>query len=146
MAGTPAGFDADTVRAGLRVAMEFGLPSSVSDQPTFFMPGSTSTTDEVDADGIPFDPTASITVTPGDSHRVDCAVEYVDAPGKVENFGVLVPSEVKLTFLDSDYSVIAGFETCVIAGQRYYYMRTEPPVALGTVDIYTVHCRAEDDG
>lgn len=126
--------------------MVFGLPSQANDQPTFYMPQTATSTDPLDDEGVPFDPSVTPTYSTLVKKKATCAVEYVDGEGKVENFGVLVPSKVKLTILDQDYAPVRGFHYVVIQGQKYYYQRTEPPVALGNVDVYTVHCRAEDEG
>lgn len=144
--GTPPGFNASTVRAGLRTAMRFGLPTVTSEQPTFFQPQTSTSTEPVDDDGVPFDPAVVPTLSTLVKKQVPCAVEYVDSDGKIETFGIIAPSKVKLTLLDQDWVQIEGFHFCVIKGQKYFYQRTEPPVALGTVDVYTVHCRAEDEG
>jgi hypothetical protein len=144
--GTPSSFNAATVRAGLRTAMNFGLPTVTNDQPTFFMPQTATSTSHLDGEGVPFDPNASFTLSALVKRQAPCAVEYVDGDGKVETFAVIAPSKVKLTFLDQDYATIKGFHFCVIEGQKYYYQRTEPPVALGTIDVYTVHCKSEDEG
>jgi hypothetical protein len=146
VAGTPAGFSASNVRAGLRTAMQFGLPSATADQPTFYMPRTSTTSAPTDDEGVPFDPSVAPVMSTQVKKRVDCAVEYVDSDGKIETFGVIAPAKVKLTLLDEDFAKISGFLFCVIKGQKYFYQRTEPPVALGTVDVYTVHCRAEDEG
>lgn len=126
--------------------MDFGLPTTAADQPTFFMPRTSTSAVPADDDGVPFDPAQTPTVSAEVKKKVSCAVEYVDSDGKIETFGIIAPSKIKLTFLDEDYVKVAGFHFVVIKGQKYFYMRTEPPVALGTVDIYTVHCRAEDEG
>jgi len=144
--GTPPGFNKAAVRAGLLTAMNFGLPTTTNDQPTFFMPQTTTSTDPLDGEGVPFDPDSTLTTTALVKRRAACAVEYVDGDGKIETFAVVNPSKVKLTFLDADYDTIKGFAFCVIEGQKYYYARTEPPVALGTIDVYTVHCKSEDEG
>lgn len=144
--GTPPGFSAATVRAGLRTAMNFGLPTVTNDQPTFFMPQTVTSGDPLDDEGVPFAPASVLTTSTLVKKRATCAVEYVDGDGKIETFAVVNPSKVKLTFIDEDYKKIKGFEFCVIEGQKYYYARTEPPVALGTIDVYTIHCKSEDEG
>lgn len=126
--------------------MNFGLPTVTNDQPTFFMPQTTTSTDPLDGEGVPYNPGSVLAVSALVKKRAACAVEYVDGDGKIETFAVVAPSKVKLTFIDSDYVTIKGFHFCVIEGQKYFYQRTEPPVALGTIDVYTVHCRSEDDG
>jgi len=144
--GTPSSFNAAQVRAGLLTAMNFGLPTVTNDQPTFFMPQTATSASHLDDEGVPFDPAAVPTLSTLVKRRAPCAVEYVDGDGKIETFGIIAPSRVKLTLLDTDYDTIKGFHFCVIEGQRYYYARTEPPVALGTIDVYTIHCKSEDEG
>lgn len=146
MAGpTPAGFDRNAVLAGLRTAMQFGAPSNVADRATFFMPRVYSTTESVDDLGVPFDPDVRPVASSPVKHTVPCAIDYVDAQGKLENFGIIVASKIIITLLSPDYDTVEGFEYVVIAGQKYLYRKTEPPVALGTLDVWTVHCQAEDE-
>ena len=145
--GTPASFNKDAVRAGLLTAMNFGLPTESADQPTFFMPTETVTASgPYDDEGVAYDPAATYTTSTLVKKAVACAVEYMDGEGKIETFGVIAPSRVKLTLLDTEYDLIKGFAFCVIEGQKYWYQRTEPPVALGTIDVYTIHCKSEDEG
>ena len=144
--GTPSSFDASAVRAGLRTAMNFGLPTVANDQPTFFMPQTVTSADPLDGEGVPFHPDSATTTSALVKKRATCAVEYVDGDGKIESFGVVNPSKIKLTFLDQDFAPVRGFVYCVVQGQKYWYQRTEPPVALGTIDVYTVHCKSEDEG
>jgi hypothetical protein len=119
--GTPPSFDESAVRAGLLTAMNFGLPTVTNDQPTFFMPQTTTSVDPLDGEGVPFDPDAVLTTSTLVKKRAACAVEYVDGDGKIETFAVVNPSKIKLTFLDDDYATIKGFLYCVIQGQKYFY-------------------------
>lgn len=144
MAGTVPGFNPDEVRAGLRLAMTVGLPVVEADQPTFFFPRPGSTTGNADEDAVPFDPTRRRVLAPPTSVRVPCAVEYFDNQGKIENFGVLVPSKVELTLLDQEYAQVKGFEYVVIGGNRYWYSRTAPPLGLVSVGVFIIYCNAED--
>lgn len=144
MAGQIPGFDADAVRAGLRLAMTVGLPPATEDQPTFFMPRTVTNTALADEHSVPFDVTARRTVEPPVTVRVPCAIEYFDNAGKLENFGVLVPTKVELTLLDEEYAKVKGFEFVVIGGNRFYYQRTETPLGLVSVGVYKIHCTAED--
>jgi hypothetical protein len=147
MAGpNPPGFDPGTVLAELRTAMQFGAPSNAADRATFFMPRVYSTTEPVDDLGVPFNPEVRPNAGTPVKHTVPCAIDYDDAQGKVENFGIIVASKVIITLLGPDYETVKGFEYVVIAGQKYLYRKTEPPVALGTLDVWTVHCQAEDEG
>jgi hypothetical protein len=149
MAGSPniSGFSADTVRAGLRLAMQVGLPVAQGDQPTFYMPISDVTpTEAVDSEGVPFDPNYRPAKTSRVTLQVPCAIEYKDSEGTLENFGAIVPARVTLTLLDQDYLKVKGFEFVVIGGNRYNYRRTEAPLGLVTVGVYTVHCTSDDEG
>lgn len=141
----PAGFDKNAVMAGLKKAMQFGAPTRVEDQATFYKV--VTTTDDVprDDDFIPFDPDAERTAKPT-GIRVDCSVEYDDRAEVTEQFGGITPSRITITLLDPEYQKIKGFRYVVAGGDRYNYRLTEPPVALGNVDVWTVHCVAEDEG
>lgn len=142
-----SGFDAAAVRAGLRLAMQVGLPIAAADQPTFYMPQTVTTSGpKLDQTGVPFDPTYQPTKTARVTHQVPCAIEYHDGTGKIEAFGIVAPSSVRLTLLDQDYTTVQGFEFVVITGQRYFYRRTEPGQGLIDVGVWYVHCQSEDEG
>lgn len=148
MAGTSriSGFDATSVRNGLRLAMQVGLPVNTADQPTFFMPQVTvAPTEPLDQEGVPFDPSYRPTRT-RTSVTAPCAIEYQDGSGKLENFGVIAPTKVVLTLLDQDYLKVKGFEYVVISGTRFFYQRTETAKGLVTVGLYKIHCLSEDEG
>lgn len=149
MAGAPQirGFNADAVRKGLRLAMTVGLPPLSSEQPVFYMPRVMDIpTENVDSEGVPFDPTYAPTFTPPVTKKVPCAVEYVDGEGKLTGLGVVSPTKVVLTLLDQDYRTVEGFEYVAIGGVRYWYRRTESPKGLVTVGLYKIHCASEDEG
>lgn len=145
-APTPRGFSAARVVAGIHRAMAFGAPSVAADQATFYMPRTVVNEKPADEQDVPFDPTGAPDYGPVVKIAVPCAYEYVDAQGKIENLGLIVHSRVRVTMLDDDYQQVKGFEFVVIEAQRYSYLKTEPPVALGSVDVWTVHCQADDEG
>lgn len=140
------GFNADEVRKGLRLAMQVGLPPVVEDRPTFFMPRIETATEDVDSEGVPYDPNYRPTYTPRVGVRVPCAIQYVDGEGKLTGFGITMPTKVILTFLDADMAQVKGFEFVVIGGNRYFYRRTETPKGLVSIGLFKVHCAAEDEG
>lgn len=141
----PAGFDATKILAGLHKAMEFGEPTRGDDKATFYTivrtvpPGTL-----VDEDGIPYDPSIHVTTT-RTSKAIPCAIEYQDRSDKSENFGVVNPSRIKVTLLDPDYQQVKGFHYVVVGADKYVYRSTEPPVALGSIDVWTVYAVAEDE-
>lgn len=142
----PSGFSAANVIAGLHKAMAFGAPNEDSDQATFVMPQTIlSTTGPLDDENVPFNPSVTPVKSTISRRTVPCAYEYVDAQGKIENLGIINPSRVKITLLDDDYQEVKGFDYVVIGGQKYLYRKTEPPVALGSIDVWTVYCQAEDE-
>lgn len=147
MAGpTPAGFDAVAVTAGLHKAMAFGAPSIETDRATFYMPRTVLNAAPADEQDVPFAPNVMPTLGPVVKATVPCAYEYLDAQGKMENFGLIIHSRLKITLLDVDYQQIKGFEYVVVESQKYRYQKTEPPVALGSIDVWTVYCQADDEG
>jgi hypothetical protein len=144
------GFDADSVRDGLRLAMQVGLPPVTADQPAFHMPREFEPEPEpgsVDQEGVPFDPTYRPTKTPRRIVRnIACGLEYQDAAGKLVNLGTIVPAKVVITLLDTEYAKVKGFEFVTIGGIRYFYHHTETPSGLLSVGIWRVHCNSEDEG
>lgn len=146
----PPGFDAAKVTAGISKAMGFGEPTRTEDKAWFYFPTTRVSTDltppATDQDGVPFDLTAQVTPTTTKARLlVQCAVEYLDAQPTPERFGELTSSHIKITLMDADYQKVKGFSYVVAGGDKYLYQRTEPPVALGTIDFWFIHCTAEDD-
>lgn len=135
----------DAVLAGLHIAMDFGSPNNVADKTTFYMPRTSTASGNVDSHGVPFNASNRRTFSPLIKIVVPCAVEFQDARGKIETFGIINPSKVILTLLDPDYQKIKGFEYITIGGQKFLYRKTEPPIALGSLDIWNVHCTSEDE-
>ena len=140
----PAGFDRNKILIGLHKAMEFGEPTRAEDQATFVTIVEPIVIGPVDEDGVPFDPSERVSRTP-QSNTVACAVEYVDRADRAERFGTLQPTRVKITLLDAEYQTVRGFDYVVVGGDKYVYRSTEPPVALGSIDVWTVYCTAEDE-
>jgi len=144
-------FDGDAFRDGIHIAMEIGLNPDTDRQPTFYFREHTDAGGAaVDDDGLPFDPSVVVTTTLKPPVKVPCAVEYHDAAGKVVDFGVVQASRILLTFLDVDYTQVldsdgGSFLFCVLDGDRFYYDKTAPSLGMGTVGVYQVYCRAEDD-
>jgi len=140
----PAGFDAARVIGGLHTAMGFGEPTRAADKATFYILSQAATADPVDGEGLPFDPTKSrpTTRTP---KTVPCAVEVFEGSTTRDSFGDAQASRVVLTLLDPDYQQVKGFSYVVAGGDKYYYTKTDPPVALGSIDVWTVHCTAQDE-
>lgn len=141
-----ADFDADAFIAGIHLAMSIGAPADEEDRATFHFAPVVTNTDPADDENVPFNIDATPVVNTPATKTVPCAIQYVDAEGKVENFGIIVPAKVVLTFLEEDYLQIVGFDWVAIAGNRYYYRKTAPPVGMFTVGVWEVHCVAEDEG
>jgi len=150
MASSPqiANFDANAVRAGLRLAMQVGLPVLTSDQPTFVMPTVVTGDDThaLDQQGTPFDPTYRPTRSTPKRVKVPCGVDYKDAAGNLMAGGTIASAGVVLTLLDEDYAQVKGFAYVVIGGNKYNYEHTDRPQGLVSVGIYTVHCETDDEG
>lgn len=142
----PPGFDAERVIEGLKKAMGFGEPTRPEDKVTFYFNARSTPTGPVDEDGIPFDPDDRITNTrEDDATTVDCVVEYQDRAPKAETFGVVVPARVILTLLDPDWQQVKDFSYVKAGGDIYHRSTVEPPVALGSIDVWSVICIAEGE-
>lgn len=139
----PPGFDEPAVIEGLRKAMGFGEPNDADAKVTFHFSDRTPGTG-TDDQGVPFaiDGTAP---PPPDALSVPCAVEFRDAGGQAVTFGQMNPAEVVITMIDEDYQQIKGFAYLTAASDRYLYDFTEPVVALGPIDVWTIHAKAENE-
>lgn len=142
----PPSFNEERVLAGLKMAMGFGEPTRAADKVTFYFNARSTPTGPVDEDGIPFDPAERITNTrAAEAKSVDCVVEYQDRAAKAETFGVVVPARVVLTLLDPDWQLVKDFAYVKAGGDTYHRSTVEPPVALGTIDVWSVICIAEGE-
>lgn len=137
-------FNKSQVLSGLYTAMDFGSPNIATDKATFYMPRTSSASGNQDSDGVPFNPDNGRTFGALVKKTIPCAVEYLGGTGKDENFGVLNPDKVRLTILGPDFAAVEGFEYVVISGNKYLYQKSEPVIALGSIDVHQIYCRAED--
>lgn len=143
----PPGFNAAAVEAGIHKAMGFGEPTRSEDKAWFYFATVRTSTGPVDQDNVPFDPDVAVTPNPVTPRKVQqsCAVEFVDKQAATETFGDVKATRIKITLLDSDYQKVKGFAYVVAGGDKYIYDFTEPPVALGSIDVWTVWAVAEGE-
>lgn len=143
--GGSQGFNATDFEAGIKLAMQMGAPPEEADRVTFYFPKTLTATGPVDGRGIPFSPAQAITATGPAPIKVDCAVEYLDVTGQPTNFGIVAPARIAVTLLDGEYQQIKGCEYIVAHGDRYNFQRTEPPVGLFDVAVWTLHFLGENE-
>ncbi len=142
----PPSFDAARVTEGLRKAMGFGEATRTTDKVTFYFNDRSDPVGPADEEGVGFDPAdRTVNTRAGEAVVVDCAVEYEDRAPRTERFGVMVPSRVVLTLLDPDWQRVKDFAYVKAGGDTYWRSTIEPPVALGSIDVWTVICTAEDE-
>lgn len=143
----PSGFNPAAVEAGIHKAMGFGEPTRTEDKAWFYFPTGRVVTDPADQDNVPFDPSATVTPNPATPRKIQqaCAIEFIDKQAAVETFGDVKASRIKITLMDVDYQKVKGFAYVVAGGDKYLYDFTEPPVALGSIDFWTVWCNAEGE-
>ena len=125
--------------------MTMGTPPVAGDQLRFYWNDTRSTAAAVDGEGIPFDPTATITTTTRASVTKPCAVEYIDASGQPTPFGTVVPSKVKVTLLDQDYTAVKDADYIVIGGDRYLRHHEPPSYGLFDVGVHQLVYVAENE-
>lgn len=151
MAGKNAGFNADDFRKGIRFVMAMGAPPATEEQALFIkesqlvynLPGGAEA--YVDQEGVPFDPTTTVTRTQPPPVKVLCAVEYFDANGIPTNFGEITPSRAEIVLLDEEYKRVKSCIAVILKGERFVYKSTEFPAGLFDVGVYTMHFTAEDE-
>lgn len=142
----PPSFDEARVLEGIKKAMGFGEPTRPEDKVTFYFNARSTPAGEVDEEGVPFDPDDRVTNTREDEAVVvDCAVEYQDRAAQTETFGVYIPARVILTLLDPDWQQVKDFSFVKAGGDIYHRSTVEPPVALGSIDVWSVICLAEGE-
>lgn len=141
-----AGFDAAAFREGILTAMQLGAPPDENDQAVFHFPNQLVYNSIVDGANVPFDPTATVTNETPDPVKVDCAIEYFDVENQsTGGFGLLAPTRIAVTMLDDAYEKVKGCSYVVVAGDRFDYRRTEPPVGMFDVGVWTVHFVSPSD-
>lgn len=140
----PDGWDEAKVKDGLYKAMGFGEPTRTEDKATFHIPEPSEDETSGNSEGVPWDPTVKRPVTRA-TKQVPCAIEFVDSSERTETFGAYAPTQIVITLLDDDYQQVRDFDFVVAGGDKYFRSQTEPPIAMGTIDVWTVHCTAQDE-
>lgn len=142
MRPTPPGFNKADVTAGLVTAMQFGAPNSPEDRATFVWVTQPAAAGQ-DEDGVPFSPDVRPSKTVN-RKTVPCAVDYAEAAGKTARFGTHKPSRITVTLLAPHYAQVKDFEFVVWGGDKYV-RRSQIVEALGSLDVYSITCVAEDE-
>lgn len=146
MAGTFRDFDAKDFRKQIRFVFDMAAPPIEGERAVFVFPTGLQYNAPVDGEDVPFDPSATVTRTPGRTvSDVPCGIEYFDAMGEQVVFGQVTATKIVITFLDGDYIRVKGCAYVVIGPDKYIYKRTEPPSGLFDVGIYRMHFTAEND-
>lgn len=142
---TPPGFDKAAVLAGLRTAMGFGAPTRTEDRATFYLPKTEAETPAAeDLATVPFDPDVRRTASTR-KVQVACAVEFYANGQLVESWGAANADRILVTLLDPEYQQVKNFSYVVAGGDKYIRSRTQPPVALGSIDVWQVWADAENE-
>lgn len=142
---TPADFDATAVLAGLHLAMGFGEPTRTEDKATFYLPKTGSETPAPeDLHDVPFDPDVQRTASTN-KLAVACAVEFYAGGQVIETFGAANADKILVTLLDPEYQQVKDFLYVVAGGDKYIRNKTQPPVALGVIDVWQVWADAENE-
>jgi len=151
MADTVPGLDPAVFREKITFAMNMGLPQNEADRPTFYFrsvktyPPNTV----LDSEGTPLDPRIAATVTTPDPVQVPCAVEFQATRNDDESLvGTFRQVTATLTLLDTDWEQVKDAIEVALGGVRYNISYLEPPLGMGTVTIYRIHCfpKGEDRG
>jgi hypothetical protein len=124
--------------------MQMGLSNTVALQPTFRWTKK-STYPVQDPVNHPYDwtETPTTTIAPADV-QVPCAVEYQERSSEGTAAGAFDGTKAIITMLDTDYALIAGSDQVLLGGNVYDIDVVAPPVALFSVDIFTLYCTARD--
>lgn len=145
MAGTNGGFSAAKFRAGVRFAMTMGAPPAAADQLIFGWNPTVTTVATTDGEGVPFDPTATVTRTTVPTVKKTCAIEYLDAAGDPTPFGSVIPSKVRITLLDEEYTAVRDADFVVVGGDKYLRHHEPPSLGLFEVGVHQIVYIAENE-
>lgn len=147
MAGTNSDFDATAFRDAIDLVANMALPTDPTEQPTFYFAETLDAgVEPVDQAGVPFSPTVAVARAQDAGVRVPCLVEYFDNNGQpARGFGIIQPTRVKITVLDTHHPSIEGCAYVDIDGDTYHYRRTEPPSGLFDVTLYSLHFAADTE-
>jgi hypothetical protein len=151
-----AAFSATAFRAGIKTAMQLGLPGTQSERATFYWNTESSWT-TADTRGKPYDwtaapdseTTASDVVT---SLTVPVAVEFLDAKAQSGDttVGSFDSPRLKVTILDDEYTALTDQNLglpngMTIDGNTYLIEYWAPPQGLFEVTVYTAFAVARDE-
>lgn len=125
--------------------MTMGTPPASVDALKFYWNPVTTTPATKDGEGVPFDPTATVTRAVSRTTTKPCAVEYLDASGQPTPFGSVVPSRVRVTLLDQDYAIVKDANFIVIGGDRYLRHHEPPSYGLFDVGVHQIIYIAENE-
>lgn len=150
MAGELAGFNPAAFRAQITATMTMGLPANTDEQPKFYFrstaefPAGT----KLDPEGRPIDPRVKATVTHAvPPVQVPCAVEFSPDTTNDEGLaGTFWQTRAVVTLLDTQYQQVQDAIEVQLGGRRYNIAFLAPPIGLGPVTVYQLHCFPKGTG
>lgn len=150
MAGELSGFDPDAFRSQITSTMVMGLPAKIDEQPKFYFRSSSAFPEsaKLDSEGRPIDPRVRPTITQASPPiQVPCAVEFApDTTNDQGLTGTFWQTRAVLTLLDIHYELVKDAIEVQLGGRRYNISFLAPPVGLGSVTVYQLHCFPKGTG
>lgn len=145
MAGTNTDFNANEFRSGISFAFGMAAPGP-AEAVTFHFRPTVSSTAVLDDEDVPFDPAAALSTSVADPIQVPCGVQYQDEHGQlVRSLGVLKPSRIIVTLLDTDYAKVKDCTHITLAGDHYDRAALYPPSGLFDVTLYRLEFLARQE-
>ena len=153
MAGSdPTGaFQADTFRTNIRTVMTMATANTV--EPTTFRWVVPESYAVADPGGNPYDwtetPVSHTTPITISDLAVDCAVEFSGSSESTTEAGEIAQLTAVITMLDVDQQLLVAHggrmpDQVLLKGLVYGIDYVPPPVALFTVDVWTIYCSSTD--
>lgn len=144
MAGpNPAGLDA-SFEAGIRQAMQLGLPTDPTRRPIFVLPAAPDAGE--DGHGLPWDVTGDMSEATNQVTGVLCAVEF-KAPGSdlTDGGGVIAQqATLIITLLHTEWLLVNTATAVKHSGTTYRRWLDAPDLALGTFGVYQLYFQTGD--
>lgn len=145
MAGpNPAGLNSEAFQAGIRLAMQLGLPTDVARRPIFYLADDATTT-PADDGGVPWDMDDDANATETAVSGVLCAIEFDEKAVQSSDGGTVAQTaQVVITLLQTEYDQVKLATRVTIAGRSYRRDFDRPDLALGTNGVYQLVFKAGD--
>jgi hypothetical protein len=142
----PNGFDPAAFEAGIRIAMQLGLPPDPARRPVFIVRKEFTSTENLDDDGYPMDSTVEPPERTGEVADVLCAYEVTQTTSEDagrDGIDLQTPA-ITVTLLGTEYELVKDCIGVRISRDTYRRWHNAPDYGLGTSSVHQIIFKAGD--